>query len=179
MISFALIFTVVTIGLYLLFSRDCSADMLSPAPLLDTPAKESEIIHRTLLWDEKFPIRLRWIIREFRRKNPDLVQFLWREPDFLRLLDLYPQYRDVYRGYTKRIQKADFASYLILYHCGGTYLDLDIKPERQCYTRLLDKHQDHQALFVEEVTWQEAKTTSRKTIQFDRTSIPGSGKKRP
>lgn len=155
MVSFAFIFAVVTFCLFLLLTRDSSSEMLSPETLLEVKsAKKSEnIIHRTLLWDKKFPIRLRWVIREFRKKNSDLVQYLWRESDFLRLLDRYPQYRDVYRGYTKRIQKADFARYLILYHCGGTYLDLDIKPERKCYTRLLNKHQNHQALFVEEGTW--------------------------
>ncbi len=141
----------------LLLIRDSSGELLSPVNFFDAldGSGGEETIHRILLWDKKFPIRLRWMIRRFKRKNQEIRQYLWREPDFLRLLDQYPQYEKVYFSYKKRIQRADFARYLIVYHCGGTYADLDIKPGVKKYADLIDKYQHFQTIFFEELTWKE------------------------
>jgi mannosyltransferase OCH1-like enzyme len=56
---------------------------------------------------------------------------LWNEESFEELLEGYPQYKDLYENFRYGIQKVDFARYLILYDCGGIYLDLDIHPFRQ------------------------------------------------
>jgi mannosyltransferase OCH1-like enzyme len=44
------------------------------------------------------------------------------------LLNYYPEFIQLWNDFTQPIMKADFIRYLILYHEGGIYLDLDIYP---------------------------------------------------
>ena len=53
---------------------------------------------------------------------------LWDETDCNELIDKYPQYKQLYQEFRYEIQKVDFIRYLILYHCGGIYIDCDICP---------------------------------------------------
>jgi mannosyltransferase OCH1-like enzyme len=59
---------------------------------------------------------------------------LWREPEIEKLLQKYPQWIDLYKGFVvEPIMKVDFIRYLILYDEGGIYLDLDVIPVRDAY----------------------------------------------
>ena len=50
---------------------------------------------------------------------------LWTKSDCEYLVQQYPQYESMYRA-ANNIMKYDIMRYLIVYHCGGTYLDADI-----------------------------------------------------
>jgi mannosyltransferase OCH1-like enzyme len=145
-----------TVIVAIFMTRDNSREFMSASRLLDQKDEAGVEcrMHRILLWDKKFPFALRRKIRAFNRKNREIKQYLWREQDFLRLLTQYPQYRSVYLGYSKKIQKSDFARYLIVYHCGGTYSDHDIKIRAGSYVSLIDRYTHYPTIFFEETTWQ-------------------------
>lgn len=50
---------------------------------------------------------------------------LWSKSDCEYLIQQYPEYEGIYRV-AKNVMKYDIMRYLIVYHCGGTYLDADI-----------------------------------------------------
>lgn len=53
---------------------------------------------------------------------------LWKEYDCEKLINKYPQYRQLYDNFKHEIQKVDFIRYLILYDEGGIYIDCDVCP---------------------------------------------------
>lgn len=50
---------------------------------------------------------------------------LWTKSDCEYLVQQYPEYEGIYHT-ANNIMKYDIMRYLIVYHCGGTYLDADI-----------------------------------------------------
>ena len=50
---------------------------------------------------------------------------LWTKSDCEYLVQQYPEYEGIYRA-ANNIMKYDIMRYLIVYHCGGTYLDADV-----------------------------------------------------
>ncbi len=54
------------------------------------------------------------------------------------ILDKYPQYFDLYNSCSILVQKLDIARYIILYHYGGCYMDMDMKIIKD-FTDLLDE----------------------------------------
>jgi len=66
---------------------------------------------------------------------------LWDHQDAINLIHkYYPQYKQLWEDFTQPIMKADFIRYLILYHYGGIYIDMDIYPI-QPFDDLLDNEQ--------------------------------------
>ncbi len=55
---------------------------------------------------------------------------LWDEKELLELLSQYPEFSHLWEDFRYPIQKVDFMRYVILYHYGGIYIDLDIYPLR-------------------------------------------------
>ena len=55
---------------------------------------------------------------------------MWGSTELLELLTEYPEFAPLWEDFRYPIQKVDFMRYLILYHYGGVYLDLDIYPIR-------------------------------------------------
>ena len=53
---------------------------------------------------------------------------MWGRNDCEKLIDKYPQYRELWDNFRFPIQRADFIRYLILYDEGGIYLDCDVCP---------------------------------------------------
>jgi len=53
---------------------------------------------------------------------------MWDLDDCEKLIDKYPQYRELWDNFRFPIQRADFIRYLILYDEGGIYLDCDVCP---------------------------------------------------
>ena len=62
------------------------------------------------------------------KNNIELI--LWGEAELLELLKEYPEFSPLWEDFRYPIQKVDFMRYLILYHYGGVYMDLDIYPMR-------------------------------------------------
>ena len=75
------------------------------------------VLHRTLLYDKNYPNNIiRWLKR-FVRINENLQTILWREYDVLKVMTTAE--KDLYRSMSRRIQRSDFARYVLLNHFGG------------------------------------------------------------
>jgi len=54
---------------------------------------------------------------------------LWSEEECNQLIrDHYPEFKQLWEDFTQPIMRIDFIRYIILYHYGGIYLDLDMYP---------------------------------------------------
>lgn len=98
--------------------------MISPHQIPIFPSdKIPKILHRTLLYEEKFPSHLLPFIETSMKLHPGFIHVLWRERDVLEILSPWEQ-----QQYKKLIliQKSDAARYAILRKYGGLYLDFDI-----------------------------------------------------
>jgi mannosyltransferase OCH1-like enzyme len=97
-----------------------------------------ESIPRTIvqIWIEKDPMNPLGIPSKemqyadrLRKMNPDFNYLFFDasdvEPFFTKL---YPEYYSTYKRLPLFIQKMDFFRYLILYHYGGFYFDMDVSP---------------------------------------------------
>ena len=58
-------------------------------------------------------------------KNSNCQLKVWSKADCEKLILEYPQHEGIYKRATN-IMKFDIIRYLIIYHCGGTYLDTDV-----------------------------------------------------
>jgi len=54
---------------------------------------------------------------------------LWDKKRCLNLISKYPEFRDMYMNTRNEVMKVDIARFLILYHEGGLYLDMDVEPK--------------------------------------------------
>lgn len=84
-----------------------------------------KIIHQT--WKTK-EIPKKWLAFEQKVKtlNPNWEYRLWTDVDndnFVK--NEYPDFYNIYNGFSRGIMKADVIRYLIMYKIGGVYLDLD------------------------------------------------------
>jgi mannosyltransferase OCH1-like enzyme len=59
-------------------------------------------------------------------KNNNWEYMFWDEKKILELLKNYPTYKNIYDYFDMMIQKIDIAKYVILYHHGGVYIDMDM-----------------------------------------------------
>lgn len=81
---------------------------------------------------------------QFKKMNPDYQHMFFGKKEVESLLRTnYPQYWDTYNRLPRFIQKMDFARYVILYHYGGFYFDLDVEPLKP----LDDSIRNHSAVF--------------------------------
>lgn len=61
-------------------------------------------------------------------KNTNWKLKIWDENSILNFINYYyPQYRKLYDSYDLMIMKIDLARYIILYHYGGVYIDMDME----------------------------------------------------
>jgi len=57
---------------------------------------------------------------------PNYVHKIWSDDDIVKLIDEeYPWLSEIYKSYPYNIQRADVARYVVIYHEGGFYADLD------------------------------------------------------
>jgi len=62
---------------------------------------------------------------------------MWRYEDCENLLkDHYPKYLEMWQNFPQPVMKGDFIRYIILYHHGGIYMDMDMYPVKD-FTALL------------------------------------------
>jgi FkbM family methyltransferase len=110
-----------------------------------------KVIHTMYgLWDDHEPgIAERFILGGWVRRNPGWTVVLWRRHHLESLLtDGYPQYMGLYRSFPRGAQKADFLRYLLVFHWGGAYADLDL----YCRGPIGNSLGDREALFHTETT---------------------------
>ena len=107
-----------------------------------------KIIHQT--WKSNdIPENLKEFVNSWRRIHPEYVFMLWSDDDNLELIKRkYPQFLDLYLNIPTPVMRSDFARYVILYHHGGFYIDLDV----MCYKSLenLPIQDNHELVLTEE-----------------------------
>lgn len=89
-----------------------------------------KIIHQIFFYisDNKIPDNLASAQRSWQLYNSDFQYILWNSSMVDNLIkQKYPSQWSVYRSYGHWVQRADFARYIILYHYGGIYADIDIE----------------------------------------------------
>ena len=91
--------------------------------------KIERIIHQT--WkNQKIPSNFAENVRSFVRNHPSWKYYLWTDESARKLIvDFYPQFLSVWDSisYSKHtIRRADALRYIVLYHYGGVYADLDV-----------------------------------------------------
>ena len=88
-----------------------------------------KIIHQ--IWfqgESKIPEKLNKYKEECKKVNKEHQYYIWDDAMIKRLLkDNYPDYLKTYNAFPLMIQKIDFAKYVILYHYGGIYIDMDVR----------------------------------------------------
>lgn len=82
------------------------------------------LVHRTLLFDPELPSEFAKLFILFNYNTTGYKTILWREKDVLEILEPYE--KQIYLSYKHKIQKMDFARYIILKKYGGIYADFDI-----------------------------------------------------
>jgi hypothetical protein len=124
--KYAIITMLLSILLYICLSIKCikSKSELNEYSVENTVPK---ILHRTLLWDSEIPSDIKSVYDKFNSTNACGWQIkLWNDDDVRKLMEKY-DLLSVYDSYTLKIQKADFARYVIVYAEGGCYCDFDIE----------------------------------------------------
>ncbi|KZO98031.1 glycosyltransferase family 32 protein [Calocera viscosa TUFC12733] len=88
--------------------------------------KIPRILHQT--WkDETLPEKWVNVSQGCRELMPDYEYMLWTDASSREFIaEHYPWFLDTFDGYPYVIQRADTIRYFVLYHYGGTYLDLDV-----------------------------------------------------
>jgi mannosyltransferase OCH1-like enzyme len=97
--------------------------------LIDLPKKRipKRIIQLWKTWSSKKPEMFSNYIKTLKDKNPNYEYMFFKDEQIDEFLETnYPQYYETYKKLPLNIQKVDFCRYVILYHYGGFYFDLDI-----------------------------------------------------
>jgi len=86
----------------------------------------TSIIH--VMWaTSEIPSRWKRSASSWPDKHPDFVYCVWNDTELEAFVaDEYPWLLSTYLAYPYVIQRCDVARYLLLYHYGGTYVDLDV-----------------------------------------------------
>lgn len=88
-----------------------------------------KIIHQIWLQGEKnIPEDYPNYSESWKEKNPEFTYILWDDEMIKELINkTFPKFMDIYNNYPKLVQKVDSAKYIILYHYGGIYIDMDLE----------------------------------------------------
>jgi hypothetical protein len=107
---------------------------------------------RNLLWDRTYPITLRATISKLHKSASLLEPTLYTSEEITEILRKYPEYRETYNNFPRKIMKADMARLLILYDQGGWYFDLDIKPAKNSMNDFIGNFENRNVVvFIEGV----------------------------
>lgn len=107
------------------------------------------IIHQ--IWmqgEENIPDHLKLFCEKTKNINQDWYYTFWDEEKIKKLVHQYPEYIKAYTQFQYMHQQIDFAKYLILYHHGGFYLDMDAYAV-QNLTSLIDTYSSYDMLVSE------------------------------
>ena len=85
------------------------------------------IIHQA--WQSYvIPKEMAFWVKSWTQLNPDWEYWFWTPQNVHALLKKhYPQLLDMYNSYPYDVQRADAMRYIVLYHFGGLYADLDME----------------------------------------------------
>ena len=107
---------------------------LKNAKALNIPMKSqsdriSQIIHLVATWENGSAplVTERWIM-SWRAHNPHWQILIWSKEAARKLIDkAHPELLSLYDSYPQELFRADVIRYVILYHYGGVYADIDME----------------------------------------------------
>ncbi len=108
------------------------------------------MLHRTLLFDDDFPIQVKFMMKRFRDRCWDWERTQWNDEQVRSLMNDHQL--SVYDNYDKWIQKADFARYVILDKLGGCYADFDMLGRKDLTRLMMDQCPGKTCIMLEEKT---------------------------
>ncbi len=91
--------------------------------------------------DEEYNRSRQTILNGIYNTDTDWQYEFWDETRILKLLEIYPIYLELYNYYPYMIQKIDLAKYVILYHHGGVYIDMDMDWVKDFYDIIMSNDQ--------------------------------------
>jgi len=86
-----------------------------------------KIIHQT--WkDDNLPKEFKKYCNSWVNHHPDWEYRFYTDTDCIDFVrQTFPEWLDVYERYRVPVQRADLFRYLVIYHCGGLYADMDME----------------------------------------------------
>jgi len=145
------------------------------APLISIPVISEnlpipKVFHRVYgLWTQesgsnaRLPDKYASILQSWHVLYPDWEHKLWGKLDAYNFVRYnYPNFYPIFLNYPKQVQRAAALRYLLIFHFGGFYLDMDILPKDHIQT-LLNKYSTSHMLMFEEtrLTAQQAEGIGR------------------
>ncbi len=101
-----------------------------PVPVDDfpRPLKIPRIIHHTFRGRGFLTRAQKAIMSTWANLNPNWEIMYHEDVDCLRLVEThYSSFLHLFKSFPKNVEQADFFRYLILYHYGGVYVDIDVE----------------------------------------------------
>lgn len=87
------------------------------------------IVHVTYKSREELPEEWKYSLEQWQEMNPDWEVRFWSDQDIETFVhEQYPEMEAMHKSYKYMIQRVDSVRYMILYHFGGVYSDMDIYP---------------------------------------------------
>lgn len=124
-------------------------------------------------WKTKnLPKNLLTITETWQKQNPDFEYQLYDDDDCLAFItEYYPEYLSAYLKFPIPVEKADFFRYLIVYHYGGVYTDLDTSCEQPLNRLIRDEDEviiglesDSTQKYADKSHWERAKVYAQWTF---------------
>ena len=87
------------------------------------------IVHVTYKSREELPEEWKYSLKQWQEMNPDWEVRFWSDQDIeIFVHEQFPEMEAMHKSYKYMIQRVDSVRYMILYHFGGVYSDMDIYP---------------------------------------------------
>eukprot|EP01118_Nematostelium_gracile_P009062 TRINITY_DN3038_c0_g1_i1.p1 TRINITY_DN3038_c0_g1~~TRINITY_DN3038_c0_g1_i1.p1 ORF type:complete len:306 (+),score=45.44 TRINITY_DN3038_c0_g1_i1:187-1104(+) len=145
-IGIGIVFTITLLfGLQTFYYINIGVRGISGIPFKEEPKERTNIvkipriIHQIWKTNDTSTYTLRPSSRDWQNQNPGFEYKLWTDDQIEQLIkEEYPWLYEDYKSYPYNIQRADLARYVLLYHEGGTYADLDAWPGHNGLTSWLE-----------------------------------------
>jgi len=123
-------------------ASDESSSFLTATTTATTTSAIPHIVHVTYKSREELPPEWEQSIQQWEEKHPTWEVRFWSDQDIAQFVhEQFPQYEEMWKSYRFMIQRVDSVRYMILYHFGGIYSDMDIYPAT-ALDNLLQQWQD-------------------------------------
>ena len=98
------------------------------------------VVHQTWKTESIPEENIKWV-ESWEYYNPDYLIVLWDDDSILNFIHLnYPQYIDLCYRFQRSVELADLFRYIVIYHFGGVYADLDVECLQSITPLLINQH---------------------------------------
>ncbi|XP_060601795.1 uncharacterized protein LOC132755029 [Ruditapes philippinarum] len=114
-------------------ANESCAECINKKPQNPLPGKIPQHIHQIFFYEtsSQLPDKLVKAKNSWIQYHPNYTYTLWNKTSINSLLEReYPFLKKLYDSYGHWVRRADVARYLVLYHYGGWYVDMDVACRR-------------------------------------------------